>query len=111
MHLAVSVLSALHRLPVASWEDLRAALAPGDDGLLVQSGRHRATLLPSVWDQLPDGEAFLDVLWHKAGLPPRAWPADLQVQRYSIEGVSAWARSLPDPDDLDGVLRTSVRRP
>ena len=53
---------------------LVAALRPGIDGLIVESGRHRATFLPVVWDELPDREAFVAHLWRKAGLPVGSWP-------------------------------------
>jgi AmmeMemoRadiSam system protein A len=44
--LEVSLLSAVERLEVASEEELVARLHPGIDGLLVEYGCYRATLLP-----------------------------------------------------------------
>ncbi len=57
-------------------------LRPRDDGLLLSAGDLRATFLPKVWEQLPDPEAFLEALWEKAGLPPRAWPEGISIERY-----------------------------
>lgn len=65
--------------------DARAQLRPGVDGVILSSGRHRATFLPQVWAQLPDPADFLAHLKQKAGLAPDAWPADLTLARYQVE--------------------------
>lgn len=79
----ISVLSAMSAMPVVDRADLLAQVRPHTDGLLIESGYNRGTFLPSVWEQIPDAEAFLDHLWHKAGLHPRTWPATLRVWRYT----------------------------
>jgi AmmeMemoRadiSam system protein B/AmmeMemoRadiSam system protein A len=86
--LEVSVLTSPEPLDVASWDELLAALRPGTDGLIIDAGRHRATFLPAVWEQLPDPVTFCEHLWHKAGLRPGAWPSSLQVQRYQAIEIS-----------------------
>ena len=78
----ISVLSPMEPLPAASREELCAALQPEQDGLLLQEGKHRATFLPQVWEQLPDKNTFLDQLLIKAGLPVEHWSKDLQFFRY-----------------------------
>ena len=83
----LSVLSPLAPLTATSWDDLRRQLRPGVDGLVIAAGRHRATFLPAVWEQLPDPDEFLDHLWRKAGLRPRTWPAGMAVQRYETVSV------------------------
>ncbi len=83
MRVHISVLTPAVPLPATSLEDLRARLRPGTDGLVVSSGRHRATFLPSVWEQLPDPDEFLAHLWRKAGLRPDAWPAGIMIERYA----------------------------
>jgi uncharacterized protein len=85
MSIKVSVLTRPAPLSTATFDELVAAVRPGVDGLLVEAGRHRATLLPSVWGHVADAEQFLGVLWQKAGLARRAWPADVAVSRYSTE--------------------------
>lgn len=85
LEVSVSVLSAPGPLRVGSWQELRDALRPGVDGLVVEAGHHRATFLPSVWEELPAPEAFLDALWRKAGLPPRVWPAGIAISRYTAQ--------------------------
>lgn len=86
----VSVLGPLEPLPVRSESELRAALRPGADGLLIDDGVHRATFLPAVWSALPDPACFLAELKRKAGLADGAWPDSLRVWRYS-------ALELPAP--------------
>jgi len=89
IEVSVSVLSPPRPLPVERFADLVDALHPGQDGLVVVAGGHRATFLPSVWEELPDPLAFLDALWRKAGLAPRAWPPDIAVSRYHAQHAPA----------------------
>ena len=66
----VSVLTPPEELSVAGYDDLLATVRPRLDGLVVEVGSRRATLLPSVWDELPRRTDFVDALWHKARLRP-----------------------------------------
>jgi hypothetical protein len=94
MSVKVSVLSSSTRVPACSFEELRACVRPGIDGLTVETGASpRATLLPSVWPNVRGRDEFLDALWHKAGLPAAAWPEDVRVFRYStVEECDAGPR-------------------
>jgi AMMECR1 domain-containing protein len=89
MHVHVSVLSPTVELGVTTLDELKAALEPGLDGVVIESGRHRATFLPAVWEQIPDVDEFLDHLWTKAGLRRRTWPRNLQVWRYRVNDFEA----------------------
>jgi AmmeMemoRadiSam system protein A len=86
--LEVSVLSAEERIELASEEELIARLRPGIDGLIVEYGSHRATLLPQVWQQLQDPREFLATLKLKAGLPEDFWSPRMVVSRYT---ATTWA--------------------
>ena len=99
LDIEVSVLTPLERFSMASYDELVAHAAVTREGLLVEAGRHRATFLPAVWDQLDDPTEFVEALWHKAGLSPRAWPADIELWRYSaLKVCSAPPRpGLPSP--------------
>jgi AmmeMemoRadiSam system protein A len=81
----VSLLSQPEPLPsFAREKDAVAALRPGIDGVILESGPHRGTFLPQVWDQLPDPEDFLAHLKRKAGLSDAFWSPDVELQRYSV---------------------------
>jgi AmmeMemoRadiSam system protein A len=67
--------------------DLLRQLAPGVDGVLIEAGRHRGTLLPQVWDHIADPTEFWLTVKRKAGLAPDAWPEDLRVYRYRTEQI------------------------
>ncbi len=86
--LEISVLTPAEPMNVQSREDLLEQLQPGKDGLILQSGRHKATFLPSVWEQLPDKEQFVAHLMQKAGLPPYHWPADMRAYRYGSISIA-----------------------
>ena len=73
LEVEVSVLSEPQALPYAEARELASRLRPGVDGVIIRSGRHSATFLPQVWDQLPRPEDFLAHLCLKAGLSATAW--------------------------------------
>jgi AmmeMemoRadiSam system protein A len=84
----VSVLSAPRPLPVSSLSEAYAALRPGVDGVILETGtRHRATFLPQVWQGLPDPAQFLQHLWLKAGVAPGVWHEGTTLQTYTVR---AW---------------------
>ena len=72
------------------------AVAAGVDGLVVESGPQRATLLPSVWDDLPTAEEFIGALWHKAGLMPEYWSPAIRLWRYTATVAESHVGRGPD---------------
>ena len=80
----LSILTAPEPLIVESEADLLAKLRPNIDGLVLEEGRHRATFLPAVWQQLSEPKAFLQHLKQKAGLPANYWSNALQFERYQV---------------------------
>jgi AmmeMemoRadiSam system protein A len=85
IEIKISVLTPPEPLMVGSRAELVRQVHPGEDGLLIEADRHRGTFLPSVWEQLPSVDEFLDQLWQKAGLRTDEWPAGLRVARYRSE--------------------------
>jgi AmmeMemoRadiSam system protein A len=69
-----------------------ALLRPHVDGVILSTGRHRATFLPQVWEQLPDPAVFLAQLKQKAGLAADYWAADLRLERYAVD---KWREEAP----------------
>jgi len=80
----VSLLSPTEPIEVESEEDLLAALRPGVDGVVLESGFHRGTFLPQVWEQLPQAEDFVKHLKRKADLDADFWSPDMRVSRYTV---------------------------
>jgi len=69
-----------------SGEELFKAIEPGKNGLIIQKGVARATFLPSVWEQLPEKEKFLNQLCLKAGMGPDSWK-DEGVEFFLYEAI------------------------
>ncbi|HEX6888592.1 MAG TPA: AmmeMemoRadiSam system protein B [Candidatus Nanopelagicales bacterium] len=84
MVIDISVLTPARPFPCGSYDELVRS-APVGRGLTVTAGRHRATFLPAVWEQLPERAAFVSALWRKAGMAPRAWPPGLELEVYDSE--------------------------
>lgn len=87
LHLHISLLSLPEPLSFASEEDLLAQVRPGVDGLLLEEGFRKGTLLPAVWEVLPEVRDFVQHLKLKAGLPADYWSDTLQVFRYTAESI------------------------
>src|SRR5215813_3260089 len=90
--LEVSLLSAEERIEVASERELLAQLRPGVDGVILEYGGHRATLLPQVWQNVTDRRDFLAALRLKAGLPEDFWSEDMLLRRYA---AITWKEPVP----------------
>lgn len=82
----VSVLSRPQPITYDGAQELIKLLRPNVDGVIIERGRHRATFLPQVWEQLPLPEEFLGHLCYKAGLPANAWrEGDLRISIYQVQ--------------------------
>ena len=87
LEISISVLSPPEEMVFSSEEDLLEQIRPGVDGLILQEGLRKGTFLPSVWEQLPEKEAFFEHLKQKAGLSPSYWSDTLRVFRYTTEYI------------------------
>lgn len=86
--LEISVLTPPEPMAAHTQEELLEALEPGEDGLILESGHHKATFLASVWEQLPEKHEFVTHLMRKAGLPANAWPEDMKAYRYRSVSIA-----------------------
>jgi len=85
LDLHISILSPPEPMQFVSEGDLLNQLRPGEDGLILRAGVRRGTFLPSVWESLPQPQAFLQHLKMKAGLAPDFWSDEVRVERYTTE--------------------------
>ena len=83
LHIAISILSDLEPMSFESETDLLAQIRAGIDGLLLEEGSCRGTLLPSVWKSIPETRDFLRQLKRKAGLRPDHWSDKVRLFRYT----------------------------
>ena len=79
----ISILTKSIPIDFTDEKDLLSKIQEGVDGLILQDGPHKATFLPSVWEQLPDPKDFLDHLKLKAGLDKNYWDKNISVSRYA----------------------------
>jgi AmmeMemoRadiSam system protein A len=80
--LSISILTKPSEIVVDSEAQLLKEIRPSIDGIILQEGPHRATYLPSVWEQLPDAVDFIRELKCKAGLPPDYWSDSMKCFKY-----------------------------
>ncbi len=85
--IAISVLSPVDPLAARSREELRDALRPGVDGLVLEAAGRRAVFLPSVWSSLATPDRFVAELFAKAGLDRRYWAPDVRAATFTVEHV------------------------
>ncbi|PIE43877.1 MAG: AMMECR1 domain-containing protein [Gammaproteobacteria bacterium] len=88
LDISLSVLTPPQEMTVLSEADLLEQLVPNEDGLILTCGNHRATYLPSVWEQLPDKQEFVAQLKVKAGFSPDFWSDKMQCQRYHAISIT-----------------------
>lgn len=86
IHIEISRLTAPQNLPYDEPKQLPTLLRPGIDGVILKSGRSRATFLPQVWEEIPDPLEFLGHLCLKLGFAPDFWRHNkLEVSIYQVE--------------------------
>jgi AmmeMemoRadiSam system protein A len=88
LKIELSILTAPQPLDFDGPDDLLSKIRPGVDGLIIEKNWHRATLLPSVWEKIPDPVEFMFTLCRKAGLPQDEWRRPgMTVYVYQAEKV------------------------
>ena len=81
----VSLLTPAEPIPFATEEDAVRQLRQGIDGVILESGRHRGTFLPQVWESVTDPWQFMSELKRKVGLAEDFWSKDLRLYRYEVQ--------------------------
>ncbi|MPY71364.1 MAG: AmmeMemoRadiSam system protein A [Alphaproteobacteria bacterium] len=88
VEIGISVLTEPEPLAAANEAALLAALAPGEDGLLLEADGARGLFLPQVWHTLPDPAGFLDALKDKAGLPRGPLRDGFRASRFRVVEIA-----------------------
>jgi AmmeMemoRadiSam system protein A len=88
LSIEVSLLGEARPLRVASEEAAWRALRPGVDGVVLRWHDHQATLLPQMWEQLPDPPEFVAALKRKAGLESDFWADDVELATYPVRSFA-----------------------
>lgn len=84
LEIEISVLTPSRPIEFQHFDQLLEDIRPGIDGLIIQQDFHKATFLPSVWEQLPDPGEFMQHLLHKAGIHT---PVDGELQAWRYEAL------------------------
>jgi uncharacterized protein len=87
LQIHISLLTVPEEMSFTSEEDFLAQVRPGVDGLLLEEGGRKGTLLPAVWEALPEVGIFVHQLKLKAGLPADYWSENVRVCRYTAESI------------------------
>ena len=87
LKISISILTSAKSINFVSESDLLKKLQPGIDGIILEAGNHKATFLPSVWEQLPTANLFLSHLKEKAGLNKNDWPENIKFLRYETINI------------------------
>jgi len=88
-NIEISVLTVPQELSFKDKNDLKKKLKKGVHGVILSSGRQKATFLPQVWEQLPEVEKFLEHLCMKVGMDKNCWKnKTTRVQTYEAEFFS-----------------------
>ena len=53
--------------------------------MILESGRHRGSFLPQMWERLPGPWQFMSELKRKASLAEDFWSKDLRLYRYEVQ--------------------------
>lgn len=85
----VSLLSTPEKMEFRDEADLLNQIEPFVDGLIIKDKNFQAVYLPSVWEQLPEKEMFLNSLKIKAGMPPKYFSDTFEAYKYTTEYIKS----------------------
>jgi AmmeMemoRadiSam system protein B/AmmeMemoRadiSam system protein A len=88
LEIEVSLIGAEEPLRNRSEASVLRTLRPGIDGVVLRWRDHQSTLLPQVWQALPERAEFLAALKRKAGLPADFWTPEMQFSSYQVSSFT-----------------------
>lgn len=87
-NIEISLLSLPLRLDYKTTDELLDYLSKQKPGVILKKGHYQATFLPQVWDELTEPKEFLTHLSLKAGLSPKEWAQDIEIETYQVEKIT-----------------------
>ncbi len=88
LEVEVSLLTAPEEIAYDSVDSLRRQVVVGNDGIVLEYKKQRATYLPQVWEQLTTFDDFFTSLCQKAGLGQGCLGLHPKVSRYHVKKYS-----------------------
>lgn len=85
----ISLLSSPEKMEFKDESDLLNQIRPFIDGIIIKDGTYQAVYLPSVWEQLPEKEIFIESLKIKAGMPPKHFSDTFEAFRFTTEYIKS----------------------
>ncbi len=82
LNISISLLSGFERIRYMDEADLLTKINQVVDGIIIRDGNRQGVFLPSVWQQLPEKQEFLNNLKVKAGISPSYWSNKIKVYRF-----------------------------
>lgn len=89
LSISISLLSTPEKMNFVDEEDLLRQIVPFEDGLIISDGGHQAVYLPSVWEQLPEKDMFLNSLKIKAGLSPKYFSKTFEAYKFQTKYITS----------------------
>ena len=88
LEVEVSVLTAPQEVKYDSVESLKRQVAVGEDGIVLEYGKRRATYLPQMWEKFDGFDDFFTSLCQKAGLGDNCLTIRPTISRYHAKKYS-----------------------
>ncbi|MEN8147328.1 MAG: AmmeMemoRadiSam system protein B [Campylobacterota bacterium] len=88
LEVEVSILTAPEPIVYDSVDSLRNQVLEGEDGIVLENGKHRATYLPQVWKQVNGFDEFFISLCQKSGLGEGCLSKRPKISRYRVKKYS-----------------------
>lgn len=87
LKIAVSLLSIPKPMKFKNEADLLNQIRQNIDGIIIKDGNYQAVYLPSVWEQIPDKQMFLNSLKVKAGMKPDHFSKTFEAYRFETSYI------------------------
>ena len=88
--ISISLLSEPKSIEFTNETELLNKITPFRDGIIIKDGRRQAVYLPSVWEDLPDKELFLNSLKLKAGMMADYFSDTFEAYKFKTTSIEEY---------------------